>query len=943
MSYTWSLTPLAALSLCPLPLPGGDTPLVVLKRKRVSLDAAQDGDTGDVQAKQQHRGDDEQQVPGKGPPKAGGDAEDVHSTPSPAADGHVSEHSSGGTHQPVEMCHAAGAAGADQAPAGVDGGDDDGCAPPGAPVLEEDGAVGDHPPGADAVMADGAEAGLVEGEAAAQHDDELCDDDEDGDDECLEPPVGDDAPAAGADEHAAPGGLDGPAAGLKARLHFPAPSRSRANRRRGDRGHHRRRRIGKPVTHVERLVDAQLLHVGDVVTYGLFHPEEASHGAIVASHTRLSGVVQAKGISCSHCRKVVSPAGFGACAAAAAGLPPPTGRPTSKPHLRCISLPDGRTLDDLSALLPAAVAGGDAAGAAAAGPLSPGRAVVCANGGHHHHVDVSEDLCRVCLDGGDLLCCDACPATFHLDCLGLADLPPGEWYCPACRCADCGASDYTRDNTFGPRTMLLCDRCDREYHVECLGSRTSDDVQHLTGLPTGPWFCSAECTRVAAALAAALHAGPVPLVGGYATHALRGGIAPQRLMRSALAVIQECFHPIVDPRSGADLVPLIVNSQRTPHVDFSGFTTYALRYADTVLCVATVRLLGPQLAEMPLVGTTHGYRQQGLCRRLVRAIEETLHHLGVTRLVLPAVPDIEPAWVNSFGFSPCTLEQRRELAFYGLLMFPGTSLLVKELTEATFTRVPEGCPAPPHAMTRAAQAARAEPAPVERISVQWAHEPHLESDAEAGDADPALGSPTGQAARNSEVAALLASHSALLVGQGRTPGSAGGAGRAASKLFDATPDEPMLVVCHTRSQRTVRAPSHFVAAVRELARREKRPSGEWVGHLPADGAAVSPGTGTLTGTGEDTGEELGGAAAVFGAIQRPGEDPDVELAENALAAARQALAEPGDRPSADVAQDVAAAARRVATAYTVAAARALERAQVAVSALDIARSLVSKR
>ena len=916
------------------PSGGPDDSLVVLKRKRVSLDGAEDGDTGDAHPKQQHRSEEVQQQPGGGAARAGGEAEDVHSTPTPAADGHVSEHSSGGTHQPMEVCQVA----ADQAPAGARGGEEDGCAAAEALPLEEDGAGGDHPPGEDAATAAGAEAaGLVE---AAPGPEEALDGDED---DSLEPPAGDnDAPIGDAAGDApAPGDQGGEAAGPKARLFFPAPSRSRANRRRGDRGHHRRRRIGKPVTHVERLVDAQLLRVGDVVTYGLFHPEEASHGAIVASHTRLTGVVQAKGISCSHCGKVVSPAGFGACAAHAAGLPPPTGRPTSKPHLRCISLPDGRTLDDLSALLPAMVAGGDGAGCGAGsalGPMSPGRAVACANGGHHHHVDVSEDLCRVCLDGGDLLCCDACPATFHLDCLGLADLPPGEWYCPACRCADCGASDYTRDNTFGPRTMLLCDRCDREYHVECLASRTGDDAQHLTCLPTGTWFCSAECTRVAAALAAALHAGPVPLIGGYATHALRGGIAPQRLMRAALGVIQECFHPIVDPRSGADLVPLIVNSQRTPHVDFSGFTTYALRYADTVLCVATVRLLGPQLAEMPLVGTTHGYRQQGLCRRLVRAIEETLHHLGVTRLVLPAVPDIEPAWVNSFGFKPCTLEQRRELAFYGLLMFPGTSLLVKELTEATFTRVPVGTPAPPHAMTRAAQAARAEPAPVERIAVQWAHEPHIESDAEAADGDAAQGSPGGQATLMSEVTALLASHSALLVGQGRTPGRAGGM-RAASKLFDATPDEPMLVVCHTRSQRTVRAPSHFVAAVRELARREKRPSGEWVGHVASDGAAaVSPGTGTLTGTGVETGEEAGGAAAVFGPILRAGEDVDVELAEGALAAARQALAEPCGRSPADLAQDVAAAARRVATAYTVAAARALERAQVSVSALDVARS-----
>lgn len=28
----------------------------------------------------------------------------------------------------------------------------------------------------------------------------------------------------------------------------------------------------------------------------------------------------------------------------------------------------------------------------------------------------SEDFCAVCLNGGDLLCCDRCPKVFHLNC-----------------------------------------------------------------------------------------------------------------------------------------------------------------------------------------------------------------------------------------------------------------------------------------------------------------------------------------------------------------------------------------------------------------------------------------------------------------------------------------------------------------------------------------------
>ena len=45
----------------------------------------------------------------------------------------------------------------------------------------------------------------------------------------------------------------------------------------------------------------------------------------------------------------------------------------------------------------------------------------------------NHDYCDACKEGGDLLCCDRCPAAFHLLChdppLEDADIPPGEWIC----------------------------------------------------------------------------------------------------------------------------------------------------------------------------------------------------------------------------------------------------------------------------------------------------------------------------------------------------------------------------------------------------------------------------------------------------------------------------------------------------------------------------------
>ncbi|XP_068126238.1 PHD finger protein 12 isoform X2 [Hyperolius riggenbachi] len=48
----------------------------------------------------------------------------------------------------------------------------------------------------------------------------------------------------------------------------------------------------------------------------------------------------------------------------------------------------------------------------------------------------NHDSCDSCKEGGDLLCCDHCPAAFHLQCcnppLSEEMLPPGEWMCHRC-------------------------------------------------------------------------------------------------------------------------------------------------------------------------------------------------------------------------------------------------------------------------------------------------------------------------------------------------------------------------------------------------------------------------------------------------------------------------------------------------------------------------------
>ena len=48
------------------------------------------------------------------------------------------------------------------------------------------------------------------------------------------------------------------------------------------------------------------------------------------------------------------------------------------------------------------------------------------------------DYCKICKDGGELLCCDFCPGTYHMKCVKpkLISVPEGEWKCPMCKVDD---------------------------------------------------------------------------------------------------------------------------------------------------------------------------------------------------------------------------------------------------------------------------------------------------------------------------------------------------------------------------------------------------------------------------------------------------------------------------------------------------------------------------
>lgn len=72
-------------------------------------------------------------------------------------------------------------------------------------------------------------------------------------------------------------------------------------------------------------------------------------------------------------------------------------------------------------------------------------------------------------------------------------------------CTLCFSPDFVaNEEDFGDRTVLVCESCEREYHVGCLREA---GLCNLTELPKGDWFCSPQCQCIrSAVIGALLHA-----------------------------------------------------------------------------------------------------------------------------------------------------------------------------------------------------------------------------------------------------------------------------------------------------------------------------------------------------------------------------------------------------------------------------------------------------
>ncbi|KAJ9554717.1 hypothetical protein OSB04_009331 [Centaurea solstitialis] len=393
--------------------------------------------------------------------------------------------------------------------------------------------------------------------------------------------------------------------------------------------------------------------------------------------------------------------------------------------------------------------------------------------------DDNDDLCSICADGGELLCCDNCPRAFHPECIS-EPVPHGTWYCKYCQnmflkekfvernenaraagrvagidpiddiakrcirvventglgesgvpakkgapaCVLCRAHDFSKSG-FGPRTVIICDQCEKEYHVGCLKEHKMDNLKYplllrtlnfsvdsvcivswddiLQALPKGDWFCCVDCNNIHTSLESLVAGGekmlPDATLGGIKKKQAEQGLEPSAdldirwrllcgkmasddtrvLLSKAVAIFHDRFDPIADSTtSRLDLIPHMVYGRSLKQQDYGGMYCAILTVNSTVVSAGIFRIFGQEVAELPLVATSSECQGLGYFQALFSCIEELLASLNVKILALPAADEAESIWTKKFGFEKMPdVELKQYRKNYQLMVFQGTSMLYK--------------------------------------------------------------------------------------------------------------------------------------------------------------------------------------------------------------------------------------------------------------------------
>ncbi|KAJ6715688.1 AUTOIMMUNE REGULATOR [Salix koriyanagi] len=248
-------------------------------------------------------------------------------------------------------------------------------------------------------------------------------------------------------------------------------------------------------------------------------------------------------------------------------------------------------------------------------------------------------------------------------------------------CVFCRGHDFER--TFGPRTVIICDQCEKEFHVGCLKG-TSD---------ARPEGVANRKVHVESSLESG---GSDDIRWRLLSKKTDPSDVTESLLSEAVAIFHERFAPITEDKSKRkrddhDFIPSMVKGGNMKGQDLGGMYCAVLLVNHVVESAAVIRIFGQELAELPIVATSSKSQGQGYFQTLFTCIEKLLGFLNVKNLVLPAAEEVESIWTNKFGFSAITQDELMEYRKrYQIMVFQGSLMLQKLVPECRVVVKSEG-------------------------------------------------------------------------------------------------------------------------------------------------------------------------------------------------------------------------------------------------------------
>ncbi|KAI3828916.1 hypothetical protein L1987_03027 [Smallanthus sonchifolius] len=300
--------------------------------------------------------------------------------------------------------------------------------------------------------------------------------------------------------------------------------------------------------------------------------------------------------------------------------------------------------------------------------------------------DGYDDVCILCADGGNLICCEQCNSTFHVKCLDMKVVPNDPYYCAYCACKLCGVPITKRDSS-----CLTCSLCEKQYHVKCSNESLTIDINRFPRA-----FCDKSCRKVHEKLESKIGVKRV-LEGGlswtllhrfdqeYGSYEVRASKKLECYSKLAVAfrILTACFEPIKDRHTRINVIRNVVYNcgSHYQRINFRGFFTGILEKGDEIIAVASIRAHGTNLAEIPFIATAEPHRNKGMCGKVLNGIESDLQDFGVRTMVIPSSSETIRVWNEKYGFNLLKEDMKKEIMKLNTLMFHDCLRMQKTIPE----------------------------------------------------------------------------------------------------------------------------------------------------------------------------------------------------------------------------------------------------------------------